>query len=180
MNNLLEYLLDAYNVPLSQRHRALDQDQLIKIDDENSGDVSYLFCQIHARLPDPHGKEIILTFDKAPFGLAARELIIERDGTIEETWLGPIVTLPIDIKSISFLRKLARTVRNTVGHNRSYADPNWKWLCPRTATSLEQFADIVMAYRSKRRAELQINDSHARHRAVGDQATGFGTSCFEG
>ena len=73
-------------------------DHPIKIDDESGGDVSYLFCQIYVQVPKSDGDRIILTFNKAPFSLDANELVLERGGKIEETSLGQIVTLPIDIK----------------------------------------------------------------------------------
>jgi len=149
---LRDYLLDAYNVSRSLNRKVPTQDSPIKIDDETRGDVAYLFCQIHVQVPGRDGPGLILTFNKAPFSPHAKQLVRERGGTIDETSMGQMVTLHTDIKSIAYLRKLARTVRNAVGKGRRYADPNWIWLCPRTAASLDRFADIVMAYRTERRA----------------------------
>jgi hypothetical protein len=38
---------------------------------------------------------------------------------------------------------LARAIRRVIGRGQRYPDPNWKWICPRTANSLERFARLL-------------------------------------
>ncbi len=149
---LRDYVLQAYGGFADRRHKDPSQDHLIKVDDQTKSDVSHLFCEIYVQVPQRDGNEITLTMHKAPLSAEAKDLIIERRGDISNTPLGPTVTLRMDIKSITFLRQLAKTIQNTVGRGKRYGDRNWKWSCGRTADSLDRFADALRAFRVERRS----------------------------
>ena len=50
-----------------------------------------------------------------------------------------------------YLRKLAQAFRRIVGRDRTYSNRNWKWVCRRTADSIDRLADRLMEYRRLRR-----------------------------
>ena len=151
---LRDHLLARYH---RGRHRDPAQDQTIKIDDQDN-DVSHLFCHLYVSVPTRGGDAITLTMHRPPLGAAAEDLITRRGGEIEDTPVGPIVTIRLDIKSITFIRKLAVAIRNTVGTGKRYLDPNWCWLCPRTADSLDRLADELKAFRAERRSSIPRSD----------------------
>ncbi len=59
-------------------------------------------------------------------------------------------------KEVSFLRTLAKAFRRIVGRGGRYPVPNWKWICLRTADSLDRLADRLMEYRRIRRHEPSL------------------------
>jgi hypothetical protein len=151
MTPLRDYLLDAYNDLGDRRHRDPSQDRSIRIDDGSRSDVPHLFCRILVQVPERNGVSFVLTMHNAPLNADAADLIRQHGGDLRETPYGPTVTLQINLKNITFIRKLARIIRNSVGRGKRYLDCNWKWLCPRTANSLERLADLLMAFRHERR-----------------------------
>lgn len=60
-------------------------------------------------------------------------------------------SITLSIKDVGYLRQLAKAYRRTVGPGARYRDCNWKWICPRTADSLDQFAACLMEFRRRRR-----------------------------
>ena len=80
-------------------------------------------------------------------------MIEEQGGELTYTPYGPNVTLHLKITSITFIRKLATTIQNTVGQGKRYADRNWKWSCGRTADALDRLADELKAFRAERRSK---------------------------
>jgi hypothetical protein len=149
---LREYLFESYGGFADRRHKDATLDHPIKIDAQTAQDVSRLFCNIFVQVSNVDAEKMTLTFIDAPFNGDAKELVIIHGGNIQETQMGLIVSLPINLTSITFLRKLAVTLRNTVGGGRRYTNCNWKWLCPSTAKSLDRLADVLMDYRRERRS----------------------------
>jgi hypothetical protein len=86
----------------------------------------------------------------APIDAAAEDLIEQQGGELTFTPYGPKVTLPLQVTSITFIRKLATSIRNAVGRGKRYSNCNWKWSCGRTADSLDRLADEIKAYRVQR------------------------------
>lgn len=121
-----------------------------KIDDENSTDRG--LCQIHVRTTGPSTFELKLT--GSPMSSDVREFIASHGGEIAESINE--IKLPLSVKQIAVIRKLARVIRSTVGRGRRYLDPNWKWICPRTADSLGRLADELAAYRGLVRGDADL------------------------
>jgi hypothetical protein len=149
---LRDFLLDANGGFADRRCKDRSQDLPIKIDDQGDHDVFPYFCTISVRVPERNGDSLVLKLQYAPLNADARELIEDQGGELENTPRGTTVTLQLRVTNVTFIRKLARTIRNTVGRGKRYANPNWKWMCGRTADSLDRFADVLMAYRSERRS----------------------------
>jgi hypothetical protein len=149
MSPLRDYLLDAYEfADPRRRNRAVDSP--IKIDDRDGQDVVFSFCSMMVRVPDSSEDALVLTIHQLPLTEKTRGLIKDQGGSIREFAGGYAAEITLRVKNVTFIRKLARAIGQTTGRGKRYANPNWKWICPRTAASLERFASVLMSYRSQR------------------------------
>jgi hypothetical protein len=145
MRNLRNYLLDAYEfADLRRRSRAIDAP--IKIDDRDGQDVVASFCTMTVRVPDSSEDTLILSIQDIPLTAESRSLIEDEGGKVREFAGGYAAELKLKVKSVTFIRKLARAIGQTIGRGKRYHNPNWKWICPRTAASLERFATVLKSY----------------------------------
>ena len=149
MSSLRDYLLDTYEfADLRRRNRAIDVD--IKIDDRDGQDVLSSFCTMTVRVPDSSEDTLILSIQHIPLTERSRSLIEGQGGNIREFPDGYRAEITLSVKSVTFIRKLARAIRQTTGRGKRYDHPNWKWICPRTAASLERFATVLKTYNTER------------------------------
>ena len=153
---LREYLARQYSPRPPASAGATTKVQPISIDDRHAGDVYPAFCQIIVTVPDDGDDLFLLEFLHPPHNEEVEELITDKGGRVGQLTAGPCgppVTLRIHVrpKDTPFLRQLARAVRRVTGRGRSYADPNWKWLAPRTAASLERLARHLDEFRRSAR-----------------------------
>ena len=155
MSPLRDYLLDAYEfADLRRRNRAVDVS--IRIDDQSGQDVVSCFCSMAVRVPDSSEDALVLTIQQMPLTEQSRSLIEDQGGNIREFAGGYAAELTLSVKSVTFIRKLARAIGQTTGRGKRYANPNWKWICPRTAASLERFATVLMSYRAERSSNRML------------------------
>ena len=150
------YLARQYSPHPPASAGATTKVQPISIDDRNGGDVYPAFCQIIVTVPDTADALFFLELLHPPHDAEVEELITDKGGRVGQLTAGPCgppVTfrIPIRPKDAPFLRKLARAVRRVTGRGRSYVDPNWKWLAPRTAASLERLAQHLDEFRRSAR-----------------------------
>jgi hypothetical protein len=149
MSALRDYLLDVYEfADPRRRNRAVDVS--IRIDDRDGQDVLSSFCSMAVQVPDSSGDTLILSIQHIPLTEKSRSLIEDQGGKIREFAGVYVAEITLSVKSVTFIRKLARAIGLTTGRGKRYANPNWKWICPRTAASLERFATVLMCYRSER------------------------------
>ena len=145
MSPLRDYLLDTYEFADGRRsNRAVDVS--IRIDDRGGQDVVFSFCSMMVRVPDSSEDALVLTILQIPLTEKTRCLIKDQGGSIREFAGGYAAELTLSVKSVTFIRKLARAIRQTIGRGKRYHNPNWKWICPRTAASLERFATVLKTY----------------------------------
>ena len=145
MSPLRDYLLDTYEfADLRRRNRAVDVP--IKIDDRDRQDVLSSFCTMTVRVPDSSEDTMILSIQHIPLTGESRSLIEDEGGNIRALPDGYVAEIKLKVKSVTFIRKLARAIRQTIGRGKRYHNPNWKWICPRTAASLERFATVLKSY----------------------------------
>jgi len=124
-----------------------------KIDGQETQDRSLDFCHIYAEVGRNATTRLTLRLDNPPLTEELRELVTEKGGKVVGDFPECQVEFPLAVNEVTFLRKLARAFRRIVGRGGRYENPNWKWVCPRTADSLDRFADHLMKYRSTRRHE---------------------------
>lgn len=123
----------------------------IRIDDRQPSDVSPDFCSLSVVIQDTAASRLTLHLKNPPLDDGVTELICGKNGKIVGSRPDLHVEIPLLTKEVGFLRKLAKAFRRIVGKGRTYPNANWKWVCPRTANSLDRFADRLMEYRRLRR-----------------------------
>ena len=139
------YLRDLYEGPPPNPVHAPPPVNPISLDDYNSKDCYQGFCHINAwRHAQPD--TIKLVMHNAPYDPTVLELVEQHHGTIQAGPEGKIITLPLTAKDAPLVRKLAKVIRKITGRGRSYSDRNLKWICPRTAASLERLAKHLLAF----------------------------------
>jgi hypothetical protein len=150
------YLARQYSPRPPASAGATTKVQPIGIDDRDAGDVYPAFCQIIVTVPDTADALFFLELHHPPYNAEVEMLIEAKGGRIWQGAAGPssapvLCRIPVLPKDAPFLRKLARAVRRVTGRGRSYVDPNWKWLAPRTAASLERLAQHLDEFKRSAR-----------------------------
>jgi len=141
MSTLADHFLRFYGGFADKRIKASSSDRAIKIDDRTEFDRSPVFCSMFVRVTGPTQLELSIT--NLPLDEHVRKSLTSLRAKIAEMDYGNQVEIPITLKSAKRLRRLATQVRRIVGRGRRYADPNWKWICPRTARSLNRLATFL-------------------------------------
>ena len=109
-----------------------------------------------ATFSNPEADTFVLELHNAPYDDALRKLIEDEEGQFRVNAVGAIITITLCKKDAPFLRKLAKAVRRIIGRGHRYDNANWRWLCPRTAASLERLAGHLADFR---RAAIPIKRS---------------------
>ena len=150
MNEFKKYLFNRYGGFGDKRVKDINKDYPFKIDDQTDGDNHDRFCGIFVRVIDDANFELDLT-NNAPTSPKIKELVESKRGEVQaESDYGSInVTLTLD--DHIFIERLSNEIDRLIAPGRKYTDPNWKWLCPRTAESLRQFAGVLKSYQGKER-----------------------------
>jgi hypothetical protein len=116
----------------------------IELDDQRASDRPDLCCGILAYL---YGHDTLrLSLRNCPLDRELALLIQSSGGTI--SWSGTRADVDVNLSANAWalVRNIAEKVDQLVAPGRSYPDPNWKWVCPRTAYSLSLFASRLEAY----------------------------------
>ena len=122
MSSLRDYLLDTYEFADSRRRNCAG-DVSIRIDDRDGQDVVSSFCsmrygsQIRAKTPWS------CRIQHIPLTEKTRCLIKDQGGRIREFAGGYAAEITLSVKSVTFIRKLARTIGQTTGRGKRYDQP---------------------------------------------------------
>jgi hypothetical protein len=116
----------------------------IELDDQRPSDRPDLCCGMLAYLDKEDTFRLSLRNCPLDQGLAL--LIQSTGGMISWAATRADVEINLSANAWPFVRNLAEKIEQLVAPGRSYADPNWKWVCPRTAYSLQFFASRLEAY----------------------------------
>ena len=144
MKAFIDFLAKKYGPPIRQREPK-EPATVFKIDDENTTDFCESFCQICVTTIGP--TELRLQLTACPLTWELQHFVEDHDGVVDLTPLGNEIRLKLSVKQVTAIRNLARQIRSIVGRGRRYSNPNWKWICRRTADSLDRFAEALMDYR---------------------------------
>ena len=150
MTPLRDHLLDAHGGFADRRFKDRDLDRAIKIDDRDASDVYPYFCSIFVSVPDRTGDALRLTLQHAPSGPEVVEVVQTLGGTVHPADFGATLTVNLKASQGPAIRRLARAIKAVVARGRRYDDPNLRWICRRTATSLERFANHLALCRTRR------------------------------
>jgi hypothetical protein len=146
MTALAARLLEAYPGP---RRTVTPTAVVISIDDRSEVDIHPGFCTITATVRRD-SDSITLALTHPPLDGDVRALVDDLGGRVTETKLATVLSVDLSPTDHRRVRDLARLVKAVVGRGRRYADPNWKWIAPRTAGALERFARHLAAHQAAR------------------------------
>lgn len=122
---------------------------VFKIDDESKEDVVDMCCQIQAQFDDRNSDSFILQLSRVPRDEELESLVQDLGGNWSgDTRWTSVLKLNFTSKDYGTINRLALAIRRVVGRGKQYVNSNWKWVAPRAAQSLKQFAQELRAYRS--------------------------------
>lgn len=153
MTSLRDYLRQTYGGFADRRYKDPAKDKLIRVDDHDETDVYPYFCSIFVSVPDREGDSLILTLSNAPCNEDIKGLVTGHGGTVVPSPGAPTITLALTVQQVSVIEELSQAIGGLVGPRRRYSDPNWCWICPRTAESLDRLLASLMAYNALRSCE---------------------------
>lgn len=119
----------------------------VRIDDRQEMDVYPGFCEIHVTAQAADGSSVLLELSPAPYNPEVCEFVEELGGRVTQGSGGATIRLPLSHGEAGPIRDLARVIRRVTRRGQRYPDPNWKWICPRTAASLEKLAGVLSRIR---------------------------------
>jgi hypothetical protein len=96
-------------------------------------------------------ESIFVKLDNIPHNQDVAELIQVQGGELSKGCPGMMASIRLSLKEVPFLRKLAKAIKKVVGRGQQYAVRNWKWIAPRTASSLESLAENLMDYQREKK-----------------------------
>ncbi len=143
---LRTYLFKSFQDGQDQRIKDTRKDRAIRIDDKDLGirpDRYRYFTRIWLNVPDTHEGSMVLELHYCPTNRTIKELIRRHGGEIECHSPQPentTVRVSLHLQDISFIEELANELYRMVSDDRddTYPIPNWAFVCPRTAASLEK------------------------------------------
>lgn len=121
-----------------------------RIDDRGPHDVFPGFCEITVAVRS--NDTITLTLHHAPLNDRVHAVVDNLGGRVTHH---PNIVIELELPATSnaarFVRELAAAVKSVTRRGERYTEPNWKWIAPRAATSLKEFAKLL-GKRSRRPA----------------------------
>lgn len=119
----------------------------VRIDDRQERDVYPGFCEIHVTAQAADGSSVLLELSPAPYNPEVCGFVEGLGGQVTQGSFGATIRLRLSHGDARPIRDLARVIRRVTGRGQRYPDPNWKWICPRTAASLERLAGVLSRLR---------------------------------
>jgi hypothetical protein len=113
-----------------------------RLDDRGPHDYFDGFCEITVTIrPD---EALTLTLRHPPLNDGVRTVVDDHNGRIHSLLVPTIVlNLPATDAAAVAVRDLAVAIKGVTRRGQRYPEKNWKWLAPRTAASLAQFARLL-------------------------------------
>ena len=122
-----------------------EDSHIYQIDGQEKRDKPQLFCNIFVSINEDDTFE--LEFRRCPMDEELRSLIEDRGCQVTDNETDANFRFRMKITEITLMRGLAKQIRGLIRGSNRYQDRNWKWKCPRTAASLNRFADALWSYR---------------------------------
>ena len=113
------------------------------LDYQNEDDVPRAFCNITVTLPDSESNDFRLTLYPVPWDGDVEILADKLGGKWQNHPTGRLLEVPLTIRSVADIRRLARAIRKVTGRGETCPNPNWKRVAAKTADSLEHFAGLL-------------------------------------
>lgn len=145
--DLHEHLAEEYAGPYNPNVWPGWVSDRIKVDDQDDRDADCHFCKISIAVSETIEEQFQLNLTNTPMTDDLRRLITGHGGEVHGGRLETNASVPLTVEETAYIRELAEEYRNTVGPDASYWNPNWKWVCRRTAKSLDRLANELTTYR---------------------------------
>jgi hypothetical protein len=129
---------------------ATGEELYLRIDDRNQQDTYDGFCDVRAIVPNTEGESFTLELQQPPVTAEVRDYVEAHGGQIREAPAVTSITFHLKVVSgAQVISGLAKVIRRVTRRGQQYADQNWKWICPRTAKTLERFASTLTTVRQR-------------------------------
>jgi hypothetical protein len=139
---LKKYLFDHYGGYADKRVKDFRKEYPFKIDDQSDNDSPDRFCSIFVKVTGADRFNLSLD-NKAPVTPAIKDLVEKHGGKIYCNGERKHIEIDLSVEDVNFIKKLSRSINALVAPGTYYEDRNLRWLCPRTADSLERFANVL-------------------------------------
>ena len=152
-HHLKQHLFDQYGGFADKRVKNLEKaDRFIvdarrETDSASDGNLYSYFCKVFAEVASPDAVEVQL-IDNIPMGAAVSAWIEQYDPTLRDGNQASM-SFPVAVGQEGKLDELAAAFRSIVrpGAPR-YQVANYKYVCPRTAGSLDRLASVLREFAS--------------------------------
>ncbi len=152
LRDLKQVFLSEYGYSADRAARDIDKPGLIVVDDRKSrgndfradGQLNGWFCEVLVDLETPYDITVILR-GGIPIGQKVKAWVTAEGVRIvkEQNGFRDMVAFPVAPSDMVKLLGLAEAIEAVVAPGARYADPTWKSVCPRTATSLRRLYDTL-------------------------------------
>jgi len=142
---LKRFLFSNYGGFADKRVKDITKDYSFKIDDQSEDDIHERFCGISVRVTQDN-RFILSLSNNAPINRNIKRLVESKGGEVRTINGYSHIEVGLSVTDVAFIRELSSMIKDLVAPGRRYKDQNWKWLCPRTAESLDNFANVLYDY----------------------------------
>ncbi|MFY0524841.1 hypothetical protein ACN28I_17385 [Archangium gephyra] len=149
--SLKAHLFSAYGGFADKRIKNLDKGKIFAIDDRqerdvgSDGDLYSYFCTMFVTVSEPDELELMLDRN-APYSSQVVDYVRKHGGQLNGGSGSANLKMRIRPQDAAVLRGLAATMRAITAPGMRYTVSNYKYVVPRTATSLERLADVLDDY----------------------------------
>lgn len=164
MKTLKQVLFDEYGGFSDGRIRNLDRASRFTIDDRSErdldarGELFLWFCEMHADVSEPArqlsfdrqertegGDVLTVTLHRSvPNGPGVRAWVAAHESAIRHDAVGSVLSFEVPSREQDMLRGLAAAMRAVVAPGAPrYEEKSYKYVCPRTADSLDRLAKTL-------------------------------------
>ena len=120
----------------------------IRIDDCSTSDITD--WKISVLIPSDL-EMFLLWLENVPYNQALEKLVEKKGGRITHKLDDQVrIQIPIQIRDVTWLRRLEKSIRNVTGKGQRYDIPIWKWMTRRVGDSLENLANHLKAFKPRR------------------------------
>ena len=142
---LKRFLLSKYGGFGDRRVKDITRDLPFKIDDQSENDSQQQFCAIFVRVTGSD-RFVLSLSNNAPINPDIATLVESQGGEARTIARYSHIEVELSVGDVGFIRELSSMIRGLVGAGRHHENRDWKWLCPRTADSLDNFANLLSRY----------------------------------
>lgn len=142
---LKRFLYAKYGGFGDKRVKDISGDYPFKVDDQSDKDSHDSFCGIFVRVIAKDRFELSLS-NNAPINSTIKSLVQSKGGEVSTFNNKSHIEVELSVTDIEYIRKLSKLIAGLASPGKRYKNRNWKWLCPRTAASLDRLATVLYEY----------------------------------